>query len=296
MTSDATIDTARVRTEGAHMSWHVPEEHLVAYVCGGLDEPEAWSVEAHVAECEACATRVSEALHRNTELAARIGRVRANVLTQAGSEAYARARVGSRAVTSWTRTWRLLTAAPALRLPWMAAATFAVACAAMLSLVSGGGHEPLLLLAAPLLPLAGVATSYGPGMDPTYELSLTTPHSGLRLLLLRTLTVLGVTIPLLLAATFVIPGGGGVPAAVWLMPTLALVLVTLALGSWIEHRFAAAIAAAGWVVAVLVPQFLRITDVSYVFDPVTQLVWAAVAALALGLLVARRDAYDRMEN
>lgn len=288
---------AQSTAEGADMSWHIPEEHLAAYARGGLGEPEAWSVETHVAECAACAARVGEAV-RSTELAARVGSVRERIVAHARSEASARTRVGSRPASPWRRTWRLLTAAPALRLPWLAAAAFAVACATVFSLLSDTGQgqaSPVLLLAAPLLPLAGVAASYGPGMDPAYELTLATPYSGLRLLLLRTVTVLGVTIPLLLAAAFVLPSGDAY-AAVWLLPTLALVLVTLTLGGWIEHHVAAAFVGAGWAAAVLVPRLLLRTDVSYAFEPPAQLVWATVAVLAAGLLVARRDAYDRMED
>lgn len=200
--------------EKADMSWHIPGEQIVAYVSGRLAGPEAWSVETHVVECVSCAGRVGDAVG-GTVLADQIAGVRDKVLTQAGSEADARARVDSRPATSLSRAWRLLTSVPALRLPWLAAAAFAVACATVLSLVDGGGDEPVLLLLAPLLPLAGAALSYGRGTDPAYELTLTTPYSGLRLLLLRTLTVLDVTIPLLLAATFLVPARGlpGVAAA-----------------------------------------------------------------------------------
>lgn len=278
------------------MVWHVPDEYLTAYVSGGLDEPESWSVETHVAECETCAPRISAAI-QGTELAGRVASVRERVITQAGVEASVRAQVGTRVASSWTRVWRLLTAAPALRISWMAAAMFAVVCATVLSLVSGdgpGGAQPVLLLIAPLLPLAGVVVSYGPGMDPIHELTLTTPYSGLRLLLWRTITVLGVTIPLLLAADFVL--NTGLATAAWLLPTLALVLVTLTLGSWIDHRLAAGIIVVGWAIAVLAPRYLLVIDVSHVFTPAAQLMWAMVTVLTAGVLTARRGAYDRMEG
>lgn len=38
------------------------------------------------------------------------------------------------------------------------------------------GATPILFLAlAPLLPLAGVALSYGPAIDPTYEMAVVSP-------------------------------------------------------------------------------------------------------------------------
>jgi hypothetical protein len=45
-------------------------------------------------------------------------------------------------------------------------------------------------MAAPLVPLVGVAVAYGPEADPAHELTATAPYSGLRLVLLRTAAVL----------------------------------------------------------------------------------------------------------
>ncbi|MGH3321595.1 MAG: anti-sigma factor family protein [Streptosporangiaceae bacterium] len=280
--------------EGATMGWHVSGEQLTAYVCGRLGDADAWSVETHVASCPGCATRVGEAVQQR-DLAVRVDDVRGVVMAQVRSEASQRARVGTRPASSWTRAWRLMTAAPALRLPWITAAVVTIACAALLSLVSyPGGTHPVLLLVAPLLPVAGVAATYGPGMDPAHELTLATPFSGFRLLLLRTVTVLGVTVPLLLVASFAIPTAG-VNAAAWLLPALALVLAALVLGSWVEQRVAAGIAGGGWIAAVLIPHALAVVEAPPVFAASAQWGWAGAAVLAIGLLFLRRGAYDRME-
>ena len=47
------------------------------------------------------------------------------------------------------------------------------------------------LALAPLLPLAGVAAAFGAALDPTYEIGLAAPLSAVRLLLLRTVAVVG---------------------------------------------------------------------------------------------------------
>ncbi|SDO96182.1 Transmembrane transcriptional regulator (anti-sigma factor RsiW) [Actinopolyspora xinjiangensis] len=276
------------------MNWHIPEEQLHAYVSGEIGSPEAWSVESHLVECARCADRVAGAVE-HTELAPRVENVRGRVLDHISAETLPRTSREPRTPIHWPRVRRLLTAAPALRLPWLVAAVLVVACAAALSLLSGGAEQAgsVLLLNAPLLPLAGVALSYGPGMDPAYELTLATPYSGLRLLLLRTVSVLAVTVPLLLGTSFVFPTGG-ISAAAWLLPCLALVLVTLLLGSWIEHRLAAVLVGAAWSAAVLVPRFLLVIDVSRVFDPMFQLTWAGVVVVSAVMLIGRRSAYDRM--
>jgi hypothetical protein len=282
--------------DGAEAGWHVPDGELLAYLRGALPAPRAWSVEAHVPGCSDCADRVAEGLRAEAALPSEFDRVRAEVLAQAGSEAVARARIGARPVSRATRVWRVLSAAPALRLPWLAAAVCTVAAAALLSLVTRlAGTGPVLLLIAPLLPLAGVAASYGPAMDPAHELTVAAPFSGLRLLLARTLSVLAVTMPLLLAGSWLVPTAGLNPV-VWLLPTLGLVLAALALGSWIDQAHAAALAGLGWVLAVLAPRLVAGAAVPPVFTPTAEVVWAAVAVLGAGLLAARRANYERMEG
>ena len=51
----------------------------------------------------------------------------------------------------------------------------------------------MFLVVAPLGPLAGVAVAFAGGLDPTQEIGLAAPYSGLRLLLIRTAAVLAVT-------------------------------------------------------------------------------------------------------
>src|SRR4029450_5981448 len=94
--------------------------------------------------------------------------------------------------------------------------------------------SPVWLLAvAPLLPLAGVAAAYGPGVDPTFELALTAPMRGLRLLLIRAAAVLATTTLLAAGASVALPGFG-LRAVGWLLPSLALTLASLAPATFVE--------------------------------------------------------------
>ncbi|MFG3710402.1 anti-sigma factor [Micromonospora sp. NPDC047730] len=108
----------------------------------------------------------------------------------------------------------------------------------------------LLLLIAPALPVAGTALSYGPRTDPLHDLIAGTPQGGLRIVLWRTLAVLVVPAPVAVLAGAVTDIG---TPALWLLPCVALTVLTLALGSLIEPAYAALVVAGVWAVVVLAP-------------------------------------------
>ena len=107
----------------------------------------------------------------------------------------------------------------------------------------------VFLLAAPLIPVAGVALAYGPDIDPAYEASVVAPFPGGRLLLLRTAAVLGACLPLLGLAGVLIPGRGWASVA-WLLPALAFTALVLAASTWIRPLVAATGVAVAWVCVV----------------------------------------------
>jgi hypothetical protein len=189
---------------------------------------------------------------------------------------------------------RVLAVTPALRLAWFGAVGIVALLAVVASNADGGNPWPLLVL-APLLPVAGVATAFGAALDPTYEIAHASPLSGLRLTLLRTTAVLATTIPLLLAATLAVPGGGWTPYF-WLLPCLALVSVTLALSSWIAVERAGAITGVAWLLSLMV---LSLRDHagdfasrSIVFGPSGQILTAFIAGAGAVVFIARREQFD----
>ena len=83
--------------------------------------------------------------------------------------------------------------------------------ATLLDLAAGAGDAGApswVLLAAPVLPLLGVAASWSRALDPAHELVAATPAAGLPLLLWRTLVVLAVVVPAALVAG-VVTGADG---------------------------------------------------------------------------------------
>ncbi|PBC63625.1 hypothetical protein BKI49_12640 [Streptomyces sp. Tue6028] len=309
--------------------WHAPDDLVTRYADGSLAEADAWSLETHLENCGPCAVRVSHAaragaagvmlaevrdavLNAVREPAPTTARTAAPATTQVPASASAPAvSRGARAVGG--RLARIAWAAgPALRGPWSVAVVL-VAVGAV-ALAYGGGSasaRPFLLAVAPLVPVAGVALSYGRHADPLHEIVAASPSGGLRLLLMRTSAVLAVSLPLLTAAGLLLPPPGSrLPAApasaTWLLPGLALTLATLVLSGYVGCRTATAVVGGGWLLALAAPVLsatgsgltARLTQqLSLYFTGASpQGGWAAAAALCALLLAARRSAYDRLET
>ncbi|MFF5936626.1 zf-HC2 domain-containing protein [Streptomyces sp. NPDC012508] len=297
--------------------WHVTDALAHRYASGAAAEPDAWSLEKHVEVCGDCAVRVSAAVRAGGS-GPTLADVRASLLATVRAEPATAPRrlgagarpsdgpglgAGGPALSPASRGARLLWAVgPALRGAWVVALLVVVAAAVGLAYGAGfRGARPALLALAPVLPLAGVAVSYGRHADPMYEIGVATPSGGLRLLLTRAAAVLGVCVPVLTAAGAVLPPVTGVPgAAAWLLPGLALTLAALALGSFVGCRAAAATLAAGWLLAVTGPVLGRSGASAelarYLSGPAAQGGWAAAAAVCAGLVALRRRSFDHLET
>ncbi|WP_405750344.1 zf-HC2 domain-containing protein [Streptomyces sp. NBC_00012] len=318
--------------------WHVSEELAGRYAAGSVPETDAWSVEKHVEACGGCAARLSAAVRARPETGAVLAGVRAGVLAAVvaqGAPAAVTARAASAATTAAgmpapavedagpvrsapfrfpgaaTRAGRLLWAAgPALRGPWLLALALVAVGAVALAYGAGSGAgeavRPLLLVVAPVLPLAGVALSYGRHADPMHEITAATPSGGVRLLLTRTAAVLAVSIPALTLAGAVLPASAGRPgAAAWLLPGLAMTLAALVLGSYVGCRTGATSVAVAWAAAVVLPAFAASPPASvaaaaaaarYFAGPAAQAGWAAGALVCAALLAVRRRSFDHLET
>ncbi|MFI8346509.1 zf-HC2 domain-containing protein [Streptomyces sp. NPDC085596] len=282
--------------------WHVSDALAARYADGSLPEPDAWSLEKHLETCTGCASRVSGAV-RGTAAGAVLMDVRTAVLAAAAREV-APVPVQGSGTGAFARRTRLLWAAgPAVRGAWLIAVLVVAGGAMLLGLTGGPEARTLLLAIAPVMPVAGVALSYGPHADPLHEVTASTPGGGLRLALTRTAAVLAVSLPVLTLAGLLLPASGAPAAAAWLLPGLALTLATLALGSFAGFRTASAVTAGGWLCAVLAP--LPGAPASQVTARLAerlawclgsapaQSAWAAAVALSALLLAVRRTAYDR---
>lgn len=302
-TSPGTERTWRTPSRTEH-TWHASADLAARYADGTLPEADAWSLEKHLEGCGACAARVSAAV-RGTPAGAVLADVRDSILTTA-----ARRPPGTRPAPAgprWTTRLRpaLWSLGPALRGTWLVALLSVTLGALLLSRAADYGATRTLLLAlAPVVPVAGVALSYGRHTDPLHEIATATPSGGLRLALTRTAAVLGVSLPVLTLTGAALPASGAPGAAAWLLPGLTLTLGALTLASFVGCRTATAVTGGGWLAAVLVPAVAahggpfttRLAgQLSARFDG-DRTGWAAAAVVCAALLAARRSAYDHMEN
>jgi hypothetical protein len=272
------------------MTWHVHDDLLAEYGQGRLDLARVMSVEAHVARCARC---------------------RRAVPADPGWLAASWESVLD-AVDQPTRLWwerlltgvgvpdhrvRLLAATPALRRSWLLANAAVLAFAALAAVamdVTDPRRLVVFLGVAPVLPVLAVAGAYGPGVDRLHEIASATPAAGGRLLLWRASAVLVASIGLCAAASMVasafLPGAGW-SAAAWLLPALALSAGTLALGTVVPIRVAAAGLGWCWVTGVAVAA-LWYGDLRAVAGATAQLCYVGAAVLAGAALILRRRRLD----
>ncbi|HEX4699845.1 MAG TPA: zf-HC2 domain-containing protein [Actinomycetes bacterium] len=264
--------------------WHIDDVTLERYAAGDTTAAVAASAEAHLITCADCRARLEPAV-----APARLAGIWAEVddrveeLSRPWPER-ALSRLGVPEDTA-----RLLAATPSMVTSWLAALSIGVAFAVA---ASGSSTRGLLifLTVAPMLPVAGVAAAYGRHGDPSYELAVSAPYSLMRLMLLRSLAVVGGTMLLTGLGSLLLLGHGWTAAA-WLLPALALTSTTLALSARIAPVWAAASVLTSWVGVVLLVQGgtgVRLAA----FGPVGQLVAAAVVAVAVLALVAQRSRFS----
>ena len=271
------------------MKWHVDNSLLDRYIASDLDDVRAASIEAHVIVCPECRARLATDVDP-----ARIERVWNEVRDSIDKPR--RRVIETLLVRCGMRDYsaRLVAATPALTGSWFTAVAFALVWA-VVAARAGTRGVLFFLVVAPLIPLAGIALSFGPRIDPTYEVSVAAPMHGLRLLLLRAGCVLGSTLVLVGIASIGLPHIGW-KAAAWLLPALAVSLATIALATWIDPLVAAGIVAFGWVASTsLSPLWLRgvpSLDRIAAFDPGGQALLAVLIGLAIIVLLARGRRFD----
>jgi hypothetical protein len=267
-------------------AWHADGELLAAYDEQRLDPAARWSVEAHLTSCAACRLQARALVDPARLRRLRVALIEAVDLPRAGLAERLLVRLGVAEHTA-----RLLAATPALRGSWLLAVATVLAFAVLAAWTNPGKDANLAFLCvAPLLPLAGIAAAYGPGIDPTYEIGLAAPLRSFRLLLLRAAAVLAAAALLAAAASLALPQLGP-GAAGWLLPSLALTVSSLALTTTVEPPRAIGITAGAWIVAVAVT-VLPPAPSSVLFAVAGQVAFAALALLGAAVLLLRRGRFE----
>jgi len=277
------------------------EDLLVGYATGAAPAAVIWSVEAHLAGCPRCRSALSAHVD-----AGRLARNRSAVLVRMALPRGGRVRRLLCRCGVPDYLLDLLAATPSLRLSWLLSVVGVLAvltgeaAAVRYGSIPGGWHgglaggpDPVVLapflLIGPLVVLAGVAAAFLPALDPAYRLAVAAPFSGVRLLLVRTVSALAASAVPVVAAAFVVPGPGWLPVAL-LLPSLALCAFALAAATVMDARAAATVAGALWALPALL---LAVTHLPLAIVQLNaQFVCAAVFFTSVVVLYLRHDRFE----
>jgi hypothetical protein len=262
------------------MSWHLDQSVLGLYRAARLGDVAADSVEAHLVACGRCRLSVDVVDGRRE-------RVWTQVLCVALTPRVRRSERLLRRVGIDPASSRLLAMTPSVHPSWLLSVVTVLTLALVLSRNLDGGPIGLLIL-APSVPVAGVAASFGPGTDPVYEVGLASPTGGFRLLLVRTVAVLGVSAVAVALPAAVLAEFRWTVAC--LLPALAVMLLTLLLSSAVAPALAATVVSGLWV-ATVVSAAVGPSLAPLAGGAVQAVFGVLVAGLAVGL-VARRHAFE----
>ena len=275
-------------------TWHADRDLLAGYVAGTLSRSRAASIETHLTSCEPCRELMMplaspERLARNlatlfdTVDQPRPHRLETALLRAGVPENFA----------------RVLVVTPSERSPWTVGVLVALLIAIAAETFSGSGRVLfVLLVAAPLLPLAGVVAATTFRQDPAGEILAAAPTPGFSVFLMRALAVVAPTIVVAFAVALLLPEHGS-EAVLWLLPSFGLMAMTLALSTWLPIRDVAWTLGALWALAAAIAirgaTAADIVETYAIFRPSGQ-VAVLVLTLAAGVVVVlRRDSLDLIE-
>jgi hypothetical protein len=272
-------------------TWHADAELLDRYTSGAIDDAQAYSIEAHLLSCDNCRSALAGRADAAMLRRAWVGVVDALDTPRPG--------VVERGLLSHgvhDHVARLLAATPSLSLSWFAAEAIALGfavVAASAGTTDGRSDLGLLLflVVAALLPVGGVAAAYGPGVDPTYEVALSSPMRSYRLLLIRSTAVLASSVVLSAVAALALPAFDW-RAVAWVLPSLALTLATLALSTWVRPLVAAGGVVLGWVFVSILSAYDH-ADRLVIFHASGQIACLVLVAVSVLALASRREALEQ---
>jgi hypothetical protein len=261
------------------MTSHASAASLAAYAAAdpALDDAAAWAVEAHLESCAECRARLADLPGPGLRLLLDDVQVRIDRGVRNGPQP-TRKRAWRRRAHRWS-TWAFL--------PWATLTLVAVFTAFLLDRTYPE-RPSLVLLLAPVAPLAGLAVAWSRRSDPSWEIIAGTARAGLELLLRRTLVVLATVIPPLAVAGWFL----GESPALWLLPCLTFTATTLLLGGWIGVGRAAAVLSGGWLIGVATPAILT-ERLPVLVRPAGLPGWLAAAVILTVLAVLRAGDHRR---
>lgn len=268
------------------MTWHFDASTVAQYRDRSVDAAVAASVEAHLMECERCRGLIAESVD---------DRLLSFVWDEIEDE-LDRAHLGlierTLVALGWSdATARIVAATTRARWSYLFVVAFSVLVAVSSSTAPHSDERFIaFLLIAPLGPLVATACAFGRWVDPAHALLRTLATSTWRMVLIRTAAAVVPAVALTALATPWLIERGWMAAA-WLLPSLALALIVLALSSWIDVELATLVVGSAWIA---VPVGLRfpVSDLIGAFGGPIQIVSLAVGGGAAMIAIVRRTRFD----
>lgn len=260
-------------------AWHVDPDSLRRWVDGGTGSATSASVEQHVVGCAQCRADVADLVPAQP-----LHRVWDDVLEAVEAPRPGRAHRQLVGLGLSSSDAIVVSCAVTMRAAWLLGVVGVLAFTVVSAVFADEGGVALFLMAAPLIPIAGVAAAYGPTADPSYEAVLTAPYAMVRLVLLRTASVLVTSVPVVVVSGLLLPTSPAVAVA-WLLPAAGFIVVVLTASNWVDPAHAASAVAVGWVAAVV--WATRSGDPLVLLSPPALAGYLAVSVAAGGVLLTR---------
>jgi len=255
-------------------------DRLIAGYAAGDDLPgdQLWGLEAHLESCAECRARLAALTPAQPVVDLVWSRLAVDIeLPSAPAHPHPKRR--------WLSTW-----VTPVMVPWLAMIVLLTLLAVVFDQVWHTVFDTTAVqLFAPVLPVLGVAASWARGLDPAYEVVVSTPRAGLYLIARRTVAVLLVVLPVLGVAGWLT----GTGVALWLLPSLAYTTGTLALGGLIGITRAAYALVAVWVALVVLPS-VAAHQQTFALTTGALPVWAGVFALTTVVVALHKGAFTRL--
>jgi len=277
-----------------YSTWHADRDLLAGYVAGTLSRSRAASVETHLTSCAPCRELLVPLTSPD-----RLAHNLAAVIDSVDQPRVRRLEAALMRCGLPERFVRVLVVSPTERGPWVVGMLVALLVAVGAEMFSGaGGALFVLLVAAPLLPLAGVVAAATFRQDPAGEIMAAVPTRGFSIFLTRALAVIAPTIVVAFAVALVLPEHGS-EAVLWLLPSFGLLATTLALSTWLPIRSVAWTLGALWVLAAAVAARgatpADVVGTYAAFQPGGQVALLAITLAAGLVVVLRRDSFELIE-
>ncbi|MFJ1760439.1 zf-HC2 domain-containing protein [Amycolatopsis sp. NPDC088138] len=263
---------------------HASDRLITGYAAGDdLPGDQLWGLEAHLEACAQCRARLAALTPMQPVVDLVWSRLAVDIELPSAPAHPRPVRNPKR--RRWLSTW-----VTPVMVPWLAMIVLLTLLAVVFDQVWRTVFDTTAVqLFAPVLPVLGVAASWARGLDPAYEVVVSTPRAGLYLISRRTVAVLLVVLPVLGVAGWLT----GTGVALWLLPSLAFTTGTLALGGLIGVTRAAYALIAVWVALVVLPS-VAAQQQTFALTTGALPVWAGVFALTTVVVALHKGAFTRL--